>query len=82
LDEGRSGIEYISPYKDLVIPIEVKLSIRTTAQSLVEYKKKYSPKLAIKLNGKNIKLEDGQLNAPIYLAEHLNELINRALDNS
>ena len=80
--KGRSEIEYILPYKDLVIPIEVKSSIRTKAKSLVEYKKKYSPKLAIKLSGKNIRLEDGQLNAPIYLAEHLNKLINRALDNS
>ena len=80
--KGRSEIEFILPYKEIVIPVEVKSGIRTQAKSLVEYKKKYSPQLAVKLSGKNIRLEDGQLNAPIYLAGHLNELIDNALDHS
>ena len=42
-------------------------------------KKEYLPKLAIKLSGKNIRLEAGQLNAPIYLAGHLRELIDNIL---
>ena len=77
--KGRSEIEFILPYKDMVVPVEVKSGMRTQAKSLVEYKKKYLPKLAIKLSGKNIRLEAGQLNAPIYLAGHLRELIDNIL---
>ncbi len=77
--KGRNEIEFVLPYQGSVIPVEVKSGSRTKAKSLVEYKKKYEPSLAVKLSGKNIRLEDGQLNAPIYLAGHLQELIDNIL---
>ena len=78
--KGRSEIEFILPYKNHVIPVEVKSGIRTKSKSLAEYKKKYAPSLAIKLSGKNIRQENGHLNIPIYLAEFLPELIARAIE--
>jgi len=77
--KARSEIEFVLPYRDSVIPVEVKSGIRTKSKSLTEYKKRYAPLLAVKLSGKNIRHERGHLNAPIYLAEFLPELIAQAV---
>ena len=73
--KGRSEIEFILRSNEAIVPIEVKSGTRTRAKSLAEFKKKYCPTLAIKLSGKNLKAESSQLNLPIYMAQHLTQLM-------
>jgi len=73
---ATSEIEFLLPHHGNVLPLEVKSGSRTKAKSLAEYKKKYSPLLAIKLSPNNLRLENGHLNAPIYLAGQLGQIID------
>ncbi len=76
---ASSEIEFLLPYQGTVLPLEVKSGSRTKAKSLVEYKKKYSPLLAIKLSPNNMRLENGHLNAPIYLAGQIGQIVDAIL---
>lgn len=76
---AMSEIEFLLPYRGNVLPLEVKSGMRTKAKSLAEYKKKYAPPLAIKLSRNNMRLESGHLNAPIYLAGQLPQIIDAVL---
>jgi hypothetical protein len=48
-------------------------------QPFIEYKKKYSLLLAIKLSPNNMRLENGHLNAPIYLAGQIGQIVDAIL---
>ena len=76
---AMSTIEFLLPYRGDVIPVEVKSGMRTKAKSLAEYKKRYSPRLAIKLSPNNMRLENGHLNAPLYLAGQLDQIVESIL---
>ena len=58
-----------------IIPLEVKSGCRTKAKSLSQYKRKYNPQLSIKLSFKNLRIENNHINAPIYMAGSLHQLI-------
>lgn len=86
---GRNEIEFVFSHNSEVIPIEVKSSSRTRSKSLSEYKKKFSPTLAVKLSAQNLRLEDSStsepkthfhLNAPLYMAEYIGEMCETVLD--
>jgi uncharacterized protein len=77
--EGESEIEFLIEHDGNIIPLEVKSVIRTQAKSLRVYKEKYNPRLAIKLSSKNLRLEKNHLNAPVYMATLLNELISSSI---
>ncbi len=57
-----------------LIAIEVKSGCRTKAKSLSVHKKKYDPKLSLKLSTRNLRIEEKHINAPVYMAGCLYEL--------
>jgi uncharacterized protein len=73
---SAAEIEFLFEKDTHIIPIEVKSGIKSlNSKSLVSYKNKYEPSCSIKLSGKNLRFENNQLNAPIYLAGRLNQLL-------
>jgi hypothetical protein len=75
--KGTCEIEFLLPRGNQVVPLEVKSGSRVKAKSLTEYKRKYNPSLVIKLSAMNIRMEDKHLNAPIYLACLLGNMLER-----
>jgi len=68
---GIAEVDYIIQEGVDVIPIEVKSARRTRSRSLVEYRKKFSPRIAVRTSLKNfIRYSDeyGEvLEIPLYL---------------
>ncbi len=76
---NRAEVECVIEHPELgLIPIEVKSGVKhRRSKSLSAYKQKYRPAVAVKLSGMNLRMEKDQINAPLYLAACLPELLSR-----
>ena len=64
-----------------IVPMEVKSGLNVNAKSLRSYRERYNPQISIRASMKNLRLDDGLLNIPLYLLGELPrflELANRA----
>ena len=59
-----------------IIPIEVKSDENVRGKSLTLYNQQYSPRLRLRFSLKNLKKDDNLINIPMFLADHLEKLIN------
>ncbi len=78
---GReSEIEFLLQYKGEIIPLEVKSGDNLRAKSFTIYKRKYKPKIAIKLSSKKPAIhKDGTINLPLYFAGKIKDIIEQIL---
>jgi len=77
--EGKAEIDFLVNHYGNNIPIEVKAGTATKAKSLVVYKKRYTPKLRVRISNNNLQQTDDLLNVPIFYAEYVNLFIDKAL---
>ena len=66
---NEAEIEFILQTGNHIIPIEVKSGESVRSNSLVEFEKKYSPKLRLRYSMKNLTLDGNLLNIPLFLAD-------------
>jgi predicted AAA+ superfamily ATPase len=64
--EGNAEIDFLIELDGGVVPVEVKSSENTKAKSLAFYRKKFEPKLSIKVSTKNFGLSGGIKSVPLY----------------
>jgi len=76
--EGKAEIDFVDEFDGHTLPIEVKSGTVTKAKSLGLYKKKYNPKLRIRVSNLNLKKTDDLLNVPLFYAEHIDKLFAKA----
>ena len=67
--ENTAELDFILPYKNEIIPIEVKSGENIKSKSLAVYRKTYQPRVSIRFSLKNIQFDDGLLNIPLFLAD-------------
>lgn len=72
---NQAEVEFVIENNSRIIPIEVKSKKSIQAKSLSEYRKSYSPELAIRCSLRNLQMRDGLLNLPLTLADRMNEYI-------
>lgn len=75
---GQAEVDFLIQWERDIIPIEVKSGLNLNSQSLKTYRKKYSPKLAVRFSMQNLKLDDGLLNIPLYLMGEFPRLMKLA----
>lgn len=75
--ENRAEVDFLLQTKLGIVPIEVKSEARISGKSLSVYTKKYEPKLRIRYSTNNLKINDGLLSIPIYLADWTSVLIDK-----
>jgi uncharacterized protein len=61
-------IDYVTEFKNKVVPIEVKSGTRGTLKSLTEYEKQFKPGLSIVFSERNIEKMENTIFLPLYLA--------------
>jgi len=76
---NQAEIEFVIDYENKIIPIEAKSSESVRSRSLSEYRKKNQPEIAIRYSMKNLRLDVGLLNIPLYLADYTAILLNSAI---
>lgn len=74
--DGRAEIDFILQYKNTIIPCEVKASENVHSKSMGVYRAKFAPQLSIKYSLKNLQYRDGQLNIPLFMADHTQKLLD------
>ncbi len=74
--EGKAEVDFLIQYKNQIIPIEVKSDENIRSKSLTYYHNTFQPPLRIRFSLKNLALNDGLLNIPLFMADYTNKLIH------
>ena len=75
---GKAEVDFLIQDNDIVIPVEAKSGLSLTAKSLRIFRDKYAPQIAIRTSMKNLRLDDGLLNIPLYLLGEFPRLLSMA----
>lgn len=81
-DKPRHEVDLLVQVGNAVVPIEVKSGASVDSPSLRYYARKHgdSTPLRVRLSARNLSLDGGLLNIPLYLAHRSRELIELALE--
>ncbi len=82
VSEGRAEVDFLIQYKGEIIPIEVKSDENIRSKSLAYYAKEYQPSIRVRYSLRNLALDDGLLNIPLFMADRTRELIDIAKKTS
>ena len=77
-------VDFLIQRKNEIIPVEVKSEANITSKSLKKYKELFpdNVKLRVRFSLSNLKLDDGVLNIPLFMADHADRLIGMALNET
>lgn len=71
-----SEVDFIFSRKNMIIPLEAKAGLNVHAQSLKVFREKYKPKIAVRTSLRDIKLDNGLLNIPLYELFNLGKILD------
>lgn len=77
--EGKAEVDFLLQHQNEIIPIEVKSDENVRSKSLTYYYQTFHPKLRVRYSLKNLTLDDGLLNIPLFMADYSRKLIDLAL---
>ena len=66
---NQAEVDFLIQVKNDIIPIEVKSDENIRSKSLAVYNELYQPPVRIRYSLKNLKIDDGLLNIPLFIAE-------------
>ena len=74
-------VDFVIQYENEIIPIEVKSDVNIKSRSLKKYTETYSAqmKLRVHFSLNNLRMDDGILNIPLFMADQASRLIGIAL---
>ena len=75
--ENTAEVDFMLPYKNEIIPIEVKSGENVKSKSLSIYRKNYEPRISLRFSLKNLNFDDGLLNIPLFLADRTLKILER-----
>ena len=76
-------MDFLIQRENDILPVEVKSESNVDSKSLRKFKEKFGDKvkLRIRFSLDNLKLDDGLLNIPLFMADFADKLIGLALAN-
>lgn len=75
-DNSTSEVDFITQFRDTIVPIEVKSEINLRAKSFKQFILNYKTKTNIRTSMTNYKKENNMINIPLYLIGILNKYID------
>lgn len=72
---NTAEVDFIWQLKEKIIPFEVKSGENLGARSLTLYRQKYNPEISIKTSMRNVDIQEGIINIPLYLLWNLKQYI-------
>jgi predicted AAA+ superfamily ATPase len=81
MNNPRYEVDYLIQRENDLIPVEVKVEDNIGSRSLKKFKEKYGDKvkLRVRFSMQNLKLDDGLLNIPLFMADQADRLMGIAL---
>ena len=68
-------VDFVLQYQNNIIPIEVKASTNIKSKSLISYSNKYEAPIKIRYSLKNLSLDKGLLNIPLFMVDFTRQLL-------
>ena len=77
----QAEVDFVASLEGVVIPIEVKASTNVKSPSLKTFMEKYGANipLRVRFSMRNLSLDDGLLNIPLFMADEAQRLIRLAI---
>lgn len=72
---NTAEVDFIWQLKDKIIPFEVKAGNNINSRSLSIYRQKYKPDISIKTSTKNLDIQEGIINIPLYLLWNIKNIL-------
>lgn len=77
-NRGKAEVDFLIQDGNNLIPVETKSGLSVNAKSLKYYRDTFKPQLSVRASMKNLRLDDGLLNIPLYLLGELPRLLDLA----
>lgn len=74
---GRAEVDFVLQWEGTIYPLEVKSGTSKRKKSLMIYREKYNPPIALRTSPQNLDQQDGFINVPLYLVGELNRLLEQ-----
>ncbi len=65
-NDATAKVDFVTQVGERIVPIEVKSGENVKAKSLMVYREKYEPELAVRFSMKDLKMDMGLLNIPLF----------------
>jgi len=75
--EIKAEVVFLIQYENKIVPIEVKSDEDVRSKSLAFYRKGFNPGVSIRYSLRNLKLENGQINIPLFLVDQTKKILAR-----
>lgn len=72
---GQAEVDFLLQVENNIIPIEVKSDENIKSRSLSIYTEKFHPDTRIRYSLRNLKLDNGLLNIPLFMVDHTERLL-------
>ena len=75
--ESKAEVDFLVQHENEIIPIEVKSDENIRSKSLAFYRKAFNPILSIRYSMRNLKLDQGLINIPLFMVDYTKRIIKR-----
>ena len=72
---NKAEVDFLIQYKNDIIPVEVKSDENIRSKSLAFYRKEYNPKINIRFSLRNLKLNEGIINIPLFMVDYTKKIL-------
>ena len=72
---NQAEVDFLLQVKNDIIPIEVKADENVKSRSLTLYNEQYKPPVRIRYSLKNLKIDNGLLNIPLFMVDYTEKLL-------
>jgi len=73
--DNTAEVDFLIQHENNIIPVEVKSNENIRSKSLAFYRKEYHPRLSIRFSLRNLKLDNGLVNIPLFMVDYTGKLI-------
>jgi len=73
---NQAEVDFLLQVKNDIIPIEVKAEENVRGRSLTIYNQHYNPPVRLRYSLRNLKMDDGMLNIPLFMVDYTEKLLN------
>lgn len=79
--DNTAEVDFLIQHENNIIPVEVKSDENIRSKSLAFFRKEYHPLLSIRFSLRNLKLDNGLINIPLFMVDYTRKLIHHFNDD-
>lgn len=73
---NKAEVDFLIQYENNILPVEVKSDENIRSKSLAFYRKEYHPPRSIRFSLRNLRMEEGIINIPLFMVDYTRKLLS------